>query len=162
VSDQPPAGGFLFFGHHLTGLAGYWGNFHISKCRCMTIRGGTNCTDTCSVSIINNSQLWRNLMTNRREFIVQLSLGGTALMAGNAMAAVPMVVETDAQAVALGYKADATKADQVKFPKFAAGQSCSSCSLYQGKAGDAAGACPLFAGKQVSAKGWCSAYAKKA
>ena len=128
----------------------------------MTIRGGTNCTDTCSVSIINNSQLWRNLMTNRREFIVQLSLGGTALMAGNAMAAVPMVVETDAQAVALGYKADATKADKVKFPKFAAGQSCTTCSLYQGKAGDAAGACPLFAGKQVSAKGWCSAYAKKA
>ena len=44
---------------------------------------------------------------------------------------------------------------------FPAGQMCSNCALYQGKATDAAAACPLFAGKQVSAKGWCSAWAKK-
>jgi hypothetical protein len=101
-------------------------------------------------------------MTNRREFIVQLSLGGTALVAGNAMAAAPMVADTDPQAVALGYKSDAAKADKVKFPKYAAGQTCGTCSLFQGKAGDAAGGCALFAGKQVSSKAWCSAYAKKA
>ena len=100
-------------------------------------------------------------MTNRREFIVQLSLGGTALMAGGAAMAA-MVADTDPQAAALGYKSDAAKADKVKFPKFAAGQNCSTCSLFQGKAGAAAGPCPLFAGKEVSAKGWCSAYAKKA
>ena len=102
-------------------------------------------------------------MTNRREFIVQLSLGGTALVAGNAMAAgAPMVADADPQAKALGYSSDATKTDKVKFAKYAAPQACANCSLYQGKAGEAAGACPLFAGKQVSAKGWCSAYAKKA
>ena len=101
-------------------------------------------------------------MTNRREFIAQISFASTALLAGNAMAQGAMVAETDAQATALGYKADATKADKVKFPKFAAGQNCANCALYQGKAGAAAGACPLFAGKQVAAKGWCSAYAKKA
>jgi hypothetical protein len=101
-------------------------------------------------------------MTNRREFIAQISFASTALLAGNAMAQGAMLAETDAQAVALGYKADAAKADKVKFPKFAAGQSCANCALYQGKAGAAAGGCPLFAGKQVAAKGWCSAYAKKA
>lgn len=101
-------------------------------------------------------------MTNRREFIVQLSLGGTALVAGNAMAAAPMVVETDAQAKALGYVADATKADKVKYPKYAAPQACLNCSLYQAKATDPTGGCALFAGKQVAGKGWCSAYAKKA
>lgn len=101
-------------------------------------------------------------MTNRREFIAQISFAGTALLAGNAMAQGAMLAETDAQAVALGYKADAAKADKVKFPKFAAGQNCANCALYQGKAGAAAGGCPLFAGKQVAAKGWCSAYAKKA
>ncbi|NMM12037.1 MAG: iron permease [Rhodoferax sp.] len=101
-------------------------------------------------------------MTNRREFIAQISFASTALLAGNAMAQGAMVAETDAQATALGYKADATKADKVKFPKFAAGQNCANCALYQGKAGAAAGPCPLFAGKQVAAKGWCSAYAKKA
>lgn len=100
-------------------------------------------------------------MTNRRVFIAQLSLGGTALLAGSAMAATPMLAETDPQAKALGYVADATKADKAKFPKYAAGQNCASCALYQGGSA-AVGGCPLFAGKNVAAKGWCSAYAKKA
>ena len=101
-------------------------------------------------------------MTNRREFIVQISLGSSLLAGGNAMAQGAMVVETDPQAAALGYKADASKADKKKFPKYAADQQCTNCALYQGKAGAAAGPCPLFAGKQVTAKGWCSAWAKKA
>jgi hypothetical protein len=102
-------------------------------------------------------------MTNRREFIVQLSLGGTALMAGNVMAAdAPMLLETEPAAVAQMYKADASKVDKTKSPKYAAGQDCSNCVMYQGKAGAAAGGCMLFAGKQVAAKGWCNAYAKKA
>lgn len=100
-------------------------------------------------------------MTSRREFIVQLGLGGAALASGHSLAQGAMVAESDAQAAALGYKADATKADKVKFPKYAAGQLCGNCSLYQGKPGDAAGGCPLFAGKQVSANGWCSAWSKK-
>lgn len=101
-------------------------------------------------------------MTKRREFIIQAAAGSTVLFAGQAFAQAPMLVETDATAVALGYKADATKVDKTKFPKFAAGQNCISCVLYQGKATDAAGGCPLFAGKQVAGKGWCSAWAKKA
>ena len=102
-------------------------------------------------------------MTNRREFIVQFGLGtAAAVAASQAFAADPMVADADPQAAALGYKADGTKTDKAKFPKYAAGQSCSSCALFQGKAGDKAGGCPLFAGKQVSANGWCSAYAKKA
>ncbi len=101
-------------------------------------------------------------MNNRREFVIQLSLGSTALLAVNAFAQVPMVAETDATATALGYKADTTKVDAAKFPKHAAAQLCSNCALYQGKPTDAAGGCPLFAGKQVAGKGWCSAWAKKA
>ena len=102
-------------------------------------------------------------MSNRREFIVQLSLGGSALAGANAFAAdLPMVDATNPQAIALGYAADTTKVDAKKFPKHAAAQDCSNCALYQGKAGAASGPCPLFAGKQVTAKGWCSAYAKKA
>jgi len=73
-----------------------------------------------------------------------------------------MVDPSDAQAVALGYVADAAQVNAVKFPAHVAGQACSNCALYAGKPGDAAGACPLYAGKQVAAKGWCSAYAKKA
>ena len=101
-------------------------------------------------------------MTNRREFIVQFSLGGAALVAGTAAQAQAMVDEKDAQAASLGYKADASKVDKAKFPKYAADQKCSGCALFQGKAGDKSGPCSLFPGKQVAANGWCSAYAKKA
>lgn len=100
-------------------------------------------------------------MTNRREFIVKLSLGGAALLANQAMAQGAAVAESDPQAAALGYKTDGSKVDKKKFPQYAAGHQCSNCALFQGKAGDAAGGCPLFAGKQVSAKAWCSAWAKK-
>jgi hypothetical protein len=101
-------------------------------------------------------------MTKRREFVIQIALGSGALMTGHAFAQAPMLAETDANAVALGYKADGSKVDKAKFPKYAAGQVCSNCALFQGKATDAAGGCPLFAGKQVAGKAWCSAYAKKA
>jgi hypothetical protein len=101
-------------------------------------------------------------MSNRREFIVQCSFATGALMTTSAFAQGAMLDEKDPQAVALAYKADGTKTDKVKFPKYADTQNCTNCALYQGKAIDKAGGCPLFAGKQVAGKGWCSAWAKKA
>lgn len=101
-------------------------------------------------------------MTTRRVFMMQTVVGASALASGMVMAAAPMVAESDANAKGLAYVADATKTDAKKFPKYAAGQNCTNCALYQGKAGAASGGCPLFAGKEVAAKGWCSAYAKKA
>ncbi|MEP6502289.1 MAG: high-potential iron-sulfur protein [Betaproteobacteria bacterium] len=102
-------------------------------------------------------------MTTRRKFIQIVPLAGAlAFATRSALADAPKLDEKDPQAAALGYVADAAKADKAKFPKYAAGQVCSGCQLYTGKAGDAAGPCALFAGKQVSAKGWCSAYTKKA
>ena len=102
-------------------------------------------------------------MTSRRHFIQIVPVAGAALLSsrGAFAQAAPMVNEKDPQAVALGYVADASKADKAKFKTFAAGQLCSNCALFQGKAADAAGGCPLFAGKQVAGKGWCSAWAKK-
>jgi hypothetical protein len=102
-------------------------------------------------------------MSARRDFIRLISWGGAAaLMCGPVAAADPMLDEKDPLAVSLGYVADATKTNKTKFPKYEAGQVCTSCALYQGKAPATAGPCPLYAGKQVAAKGWCSAYAKKA
>lgn len=99
-------------------------------------------------------------MTNpRRVFLLTLAAGGAALVSGaHAQASLD---EKDPQAVALGYVAEASKADTGKFPKYASGQKCAACVLYQGKAGDASGGCPLFGTKQVAAKGWCSAWSKK-
>ncbi len=99
------------------------------------------------------------MSTTRRVFLMTVATGAAGLSLGAQAQA--MVGEKEPQAAALGYVADATMADAKKFPKYAAGQACSSCALYQGKPADAAGGCPLFAGKQVSGKGWCSAWAKK-
>ena len=95
----------------------------------------------------------------RRTFLMTLAASSAAF--SSAAQAQAKLDEKDAQALALGYVAEATKADTKKFPKYAAGQNCVSCALYQGKAADAAGLCPLFAGRQVAGKGWCSAWAKK-
>jgi hypothetical protein len=93
-----------------------------------------------------------------------LAAGGSALAAAAAhgQANAPALTESDPQAVALGYKADATKVDAAKYPTHQAGQVCSACNFFQGKAGAATGPCQLFAGKLVSSKGWCSGFAKKA
>jgi High potential iron-sulfur protein len=101
--------------------------------------------------------------SSRRIFMLQVAAGSTVLAAGSVQAqSAPMVNEKDAQPMALGYVADTTKADAKKFPKHAAAQMCSNCSLYTGKADAASGPCGIFPGKAVASKGWCSAYAKKA
>ena len=99
--------------------------------------------------------------SQRRRFI-KLSLAGLAVPLGGALAgtasAADVVSETNPQAAALGYKADATKATARKDAK----ADCSNCNFYSGKAGAANGPCQLFAGNLVQAKGWCTAWAKKA
>ena len=99
--------------------------------------------------------------STRRTFLMQVAVAGTALAASQAQAQAKLD-EKDPQAVALGYVADTTKADQKKFPKHTKDQKCNNCALFQGKAADAAGGCPLFGTKQVAGAGWCSAWAKKA
>ena len=102
-------------------------------------------------------------MTSRRKFMLQIGLGSAAaVLAGRAMADNTAVSETDPLPASMGYKADGTKADKAKFPRYAAGQQCGNCALYQGKPGDKTGPCLLFGGKQVTSVGWCNSWAKKA
>lgn len=95
----------------------------------------------------------------RRAFFMTLAAGGSLL--ATVAHSQAQLNEKDPQAAALGYVAEATKTDVKKYPKYAAGQACNNCALYQGKSSDALGGCPLFAGKQVAGKGWCNAWAKK-
>jgi hypothetical protein len=101
-------------------------------------------------------------MTNRREFIVQLSLGSSVLAAGSAFAQAGPISATDPTAIALGYVADAASVNKAKYPKFAADQKCSNCQLYTGKPADASGPCAVFGNKLVPAKAWCISWVKKA
>jgi hypothetical protein len=71
----------------------------------------------------------------------------------------PRLAESDPQAQALGYKHSAADVDRSAFPRYAQGQLCSNCTLYQPQAGDEPwGGCQIFPGKLVNANGWCSAY----
>ena len=97
---------------------------------------------------------------HRRVFLMTLAASTVAF--SRLAHAQSLVDEKDPQAVALGYVADAKRADAKKFPRFAAGQNCANCALYQGKPTDKAAGCPLFAGKQVAGAGWCNAWAKRA
>ncbi len=103
-----------------------------------------------------------NSSSTRRVFMMQVATAATAVLAVTEASAQAMLDEKDPQAVGLAYKADASKVDKAKNPKFVAGSNCANCALFQAKAGAASGGCPLFGAKQVSAKGWCSAWAKKA
>jgi hypothetical protein len=99
-------------------------------------------------------------MSTRRRFLALVPLAGAAALA---RAETPAAVDPkEPQAVALGYVVDATKADKAKFPKYAAGQACGNCALYQGAAGSAAGACPIYQNRLVPAKAWCNAWVRKA
>jgi hypothetical protein len=97
--------------------------------------------------------------TPRRVFLMTLATSSAAW--GTSAHAQALVDEKDAQAVALGYVADAKRVDTKRFPRYAAGQLCSNCALYQGKPTDKAAGCPLFGAKLVAGPGWCSAWAKK-
>jgi hypothetical protein len=99
--------------------------------------------------------------SNRRVFLMSSASVALTFGVASQLQAQSMVVESDPQATALGYKSDASKVDKAKQPKYSAGSACANCALFQGGAGAASGGCPIFAGKQVSSKGWCSAYAKK-
>jgi hypothetical protein len=96
-------------------------------------------------------------MTNRRAFL-RISCSTFAISTGMVDAQATMLSEKDPQAVALGYVALATRADKTKFPKYAQGQHCAACQLYQGATSAPTAPCAIFAGKQVAGPGWCSAY----
>lgn len=103
-------------------------------------------------------------MSNRRKFIkaATVTLVGAAGVSTRVQAQPARLEEADPAAVALGYKHDAGKVDKARFPKYAAGQLCSNCVLFQGKVNDAWAPCAAVGGKLVAAKGWCNAWSKKA
>jgi High potential iron-sulfur protein len=112
------------------------------------------------VSIHCSKEFSMNQPLSRRVFLLAATATGAAF--ASSAQAQALVDEKNAQAAGLGYVADAKRVDVKKYPRFAAGQHCANCVLFQGKATDKAGICPLFVGKQVAAAGWCSAWAKKA
>lgn len=101
------------------------------------------------------------MSSNRRQFMKVSVASVAALVASKVAYAQPMLEESNPQANALGYVADATKVDKAKFSKYQAGQLCNNCQLYAAKS-PAAGTCSAFPGKLVAGEGWCNLWVKKA
>jgi hypothetical protein len=72
----------------------------------------------------------------------------------------PKVDESSAKAKQLAYVHDASTVSPDAQPRYAEGQQCANCALYQGGSAEW-GACPLFNGQQVKRTGWCNAYAPR-
>jgi hypothetical protein len=99
-------------------------------------------------------------MPSRRHLLALLPLAGAARLV---RAAAPAHLDPkDPAAVAQGYVPDAAHVDRAKWPKYAPGQDCAACALYQGAAGAASAPCPIYGGKLVEARGWCNVFVKKA
>ena len=82
----------------------------------------------------------RFAIITRRHFALTIPAAALALLATRAASAqAAKLEETDAMAVSLGYRSDASKVDAKKFPAFAGGRNCANSQLYQGRAGEAWG-----------------------
>jgi hypothetical protein len=101
------------------------------------------------------------MKSTRRQFMMVSAVSVASLATAKVAYAQPMLAETDAQAVALGYVEDIKDVNKAKFPKYADGQLCSNCQLYTAKS-DVAGLCSIFPGKLVAGPGWCNLWIKKA
>jgi hypothetical protein len=102
-------------------------------------------------------------MPSRRQLLALVPLAGAAGLA-RAAAAAPapaMLDPKDPAAGAQGYVPDAARVDRAKWPKYAPGQTCAGCALYQGAAGTASGPCPIYQGRLVAARGWCNVFVKR-
>ncbi|MCE4553447.1 high-potential iron-sulfur protein [Pelomonas cellulosilytica] len=93
----------------------------------------------------------------RRRLVQALPLLGTGLAAAQEQS---LLQESDDEAKATGYHADATRVNKARFPTYVPGQTCANCKLYAPDGDKPSGGCALFYGKDVMAKGWCKAWVK--
>lgn len=102
-------------------------------------------------------------VSDRRRFLKLTGAAAAAvallgLLSRRAWAALPHLTQSNnATAKTLHYVEDNTKAAT----PHKAGQECSNCSLYHGRAGEAYGPCELYPGFVVHSKGWCAGYQAK-
>ncbi|MFG6458061.1 high-potential iron-sulfur protein [Roseateles sp. BYS96W] len=96
-------------------------------------------------------------MISRRRLLQAAPLLGAALAQAQTQ---PLLKESDDEAKATDYHADASKVDKAKSPKYQAGRTCANCGLYTPDGDKPSGGCALFYGKDVLAKAWCNAWVK--
>jgi hypothetical protein len=123
-----------------------------------------------------SNQTKQNLTQSRRGFLAAsaaslaaMPLAAQLLTACNDSSAplppgAQALKEEEATATALGYKADASKVDDKRFPKRAGSegtkQFCKNCSYYTPK-NEGWGECQILRAGLVTANGWCNTWNAK-
>jgi hypothetical protein len=100
-------------------------------------------------------------MQRRRLLFTLSAVVSVSLVPDLASAQSSELKETDPEATAVAYKADARKVDRAKSPQYKPGQTCANCSQFFPQDGSPLGGCQLFLGKDVAAAGWCNAWEAK-
>jgi hypothetical protein len=92
---------------------------------------------------------------HKRRALLQTAAGALVLLAApKALARLPLLKGTEADAVALEFVPDASRIDPAAQPRFEPGSRCGRCYFFQDASSDAA-PCSVFAGYRVPATGWC-------
>jgi High potential iron-sulfur protein len=99
---------------------------------------------------------------DRRRWLqcVLLAIGSGPGMAASGMAASTLLNESDPEAMAYGYRANAKQVDRSKYPSYDGRQTCVNCKLIAFGTGIQR-PCSVFPGRLVSAGGWCKAWVRK-
>ena len=107
----------------------------------------------------------RKKKVSRRSVLHGLAAGGAVVslssLGGLAWADSDRVSVDEPTAKAVHYVEDASEVDASKHPRFAEGQLCSNCILWQAGPDDAWGGCGIFGGRKVAGPGWCTAWVAK-
>jgi hypothetical protein len=98
--------------------------------------------------------------SSRRQFVRRLLLGATlaplamARVTTSRAADLPLLSPDDPAAKKVKYTEDASSDKSAT-----KGNTCATCTLYEGAYSSTRGPCQLFPGKFVKAAGWCSSWA---
>lgn len=78
-----------------------------------------------------------------------------ALVASPVFAGMPVLRETEPDAVTLEYTPDSSRLDASAHPAFQPGSRCARCYFFQGRDDSDVAPCSVFSGWRVSPRGWC-------
>lgn len=101
-------------------------------------------------------------MDARRRGLLQAGGALAALAALPVHPAMPVLRETEPDAVALEYTPDARVLDPAAQPLYVPGSRCAGCYFFQGRRSSDVAPCTIFAGWRVSPDGWCREFKPRA
>lgn len=100
---------------------------------------------------------------NRREFIKTCVVLGAVYQemfySQSALAAPRLVLESDQDAMEIGYVYDSHKLSAKEAPHYKSGSKCSSCRHFKSEQNSGLGHCQMyFQDRLVNAEGWCAGW----